>query len=186
MRGWADRDQRHPVLWADLIDERSDLFLGFIQARRLDVAGLHRRGHVEQHDRVLRKAGARGQHRLNGGRHQHRGGQQLKQQKPAEAQSLPGHIGLPIAHLVGPEVQRGHDPGRPADPQKVQRDDRRQSQSEECGRGREERHESSPSRRRVRRTMSSIGWSDESRAKRRPRRCADLSISWVRRARAST
>ena len=133
---------------------------------------------------MLRQVRAGRQRGLQRGGDEEGRDQQLEQEKPAHAQPLPRHVGLPVADLVRPQVKCGHDARRTADPQEIKRDDSRQCDREGGRGGDEERHPSRPRRRRVRCTMSSTGWSVVSLVNRSPRRRATCSIWSVRRARA--
>ena len=185
-RGGTDGNDGHSIRWPELIDDGVDLAPGFRQARGGQVSRLHRSRGVDQHEAVAGKGGAGRQRRLQRGGDEDGGGQQLQKQQPAGAQPLPGDIGLTVSDLVGPEVQGRHDASRPPDFQKVQRDDRRDGHGQDRGRRSKKRHPSSPMRRNVRCTISSIGSALERRAKRRPPRCAARSISVVRWASAFT
>ena len=169
-RGGPHRDDGHPVLRPELIDQAVDLAFRLGEPRRRDIRRLHRRRGIDQHDAVSCQRRAGREDRLHRRRHQHRGREQLKEQQPAGAQPLPRDVGLPVANLVGPEVQGRHDPGGPANFQEVQGDDRRQRQPEDGGGRRQQRHASRPMRRRVSWTISSIGSAVDIRAKRKPRR----------------
>ena len=184
--GGPHSNDGHPVRRPELVDDGIDLTLRLTESRRCDVRGLHRRGRVEQDDAVSGERGSRRQHRLHGSRDQGGRREQLQEEQPAGAQALPGHIGLAISDLVGPEVQGRHDPGWPANFQKVQRDDRGNRQCQGGRRRREKRHPSSPRRRSVPCTIASIAVSVDNRANRRPRRTAARSIWAVRCASAFT
>ena len=185
-RGGTDGNDGHSIRWPELIDDRVNLAPGFRQARGRQVGRLHGSRGVDQHEAVAGEGGAGRQRRLQRGGDEDGGGQQLQKQQPAGAQPLPGDIGLTVSDLVGPEVQGRHDASRPPNFQKVQRHDRRDGQRQDRGRRSKKRHPSSPIRRSVRCTISSIGSALERRAKRRPRRCAARSISVVRWASAFT
>ena len=146
---WADGDHSHPVLRAELVDQPIHLVLGDGEPRRRDVGGLHRGGRVEEDDAVTRERGARRDRRLDRRRDQERGSKQLQEEQPAGSQALPGNIGLTVADLIRPEVQRRYHPSRSPDLQEIQRDDHRQGQRQHAGGRRQETHASNPIRRRV-------------------------------------
>ncbi len=113
-------------------------------------------------------------------RNENRRSKQLEKEQPARTEPLPRHVGLPVADLIRPQVQGGNDARRPPDLQEIESDDHRKCDRQHGGGRSEKAHPSRPTRRSVFWTIVSIGSAVESRAKRRPRRCAACSMSWVR------